>query len=81
MVEDQVSHIDTATGEFFHKKLMEMVVMIAFSILGVLSGILCAVVGTPVAIVYQGFKMAWIFTKAIFSCWFGQKHDQVEPEL
>lgn len=68
LVSDQAERLRTKTTSFIHVNLARVFVLVGFALLGAISGILCAVIGTLVGTVYQLLKIVTIFVKVAFCC-------------
>lgn len=68
IVTDQAQRLQTKTSQYFHLNIARVVVLIGFSLLGALCGVVCATFGGVIGIFYQLIKVASIFFKVIFCC-------------
>ena len=68
LIEDQADRIRSITTKHLHLVPAKAVVMVAFSLIGLSAGVLCAVIGSIVGAVYQSVKVLLIVVKVIGGC-------------
>ena len=68
LIEDQADRIRSITTKYLHLVPAKAVVMVAFSLIGLSAGVLCAVIGSIVGAVYQSVKVLLIVVKVIGGC-------------
>ena len=68
LIEDQADRIRSITTKYLHLTPAKAIVLVAFSLIGLSAGVLCAVVGSIVGVVYQSGKVLVIVLKVIGGC-------------
>lgn len=68
MVADQAERLQSYTTNYLHTTIARVITMIGFSLIGLVCGILYAVMGSIIGTVYQTLKVATICCKVSFGC-------------
>ena len=68
LVSDQAERLRSKTSEYFHINLARVLVLIGFSLLGAICGVIFSVFGSFVGVPYQLLKTVSIFIRVLFGC-------------